>query len=241
MTEIIASRLHRKAVNTDGLRIFRDYLIGDKILSCTVSRYDRRNDILRNAIVVCEKLLRIFRQAVTSVTERWIIVMVSDTRVKAYTLNYRLRVESSHLCVCIELVEIRHTEGKIGICKKLDRLRLCRIHEADLYVLLDRTFREKVCKGLSNGEKLFVSVGYTDYYAARVEVIVKCTSLAEKFRAEQYFSTGVSYSHPFGKTDGNGGLNYHKSVRVNRYYLLYNALDRACVEMVLRRIVIRRR
>ena len=69
LTEIIAVCFHRKAVNPDDFRVLLYDLLRDEILSRRVCFDDRRNKILRNVRVIRAKLLCIFRQAISAVSE----------------------------------------------------------------------------------------------------------------------------------------------------------------------------
>ena len=59
-----------------------------------VSRLDDGMDqVLRHFLIVGEQLFRVLRQAIAAVTERWIVVVVADTRVEADPLDDLFRIE----------------------------------------------------------------------------------------------------------------------------------------------------
>ena len=94
-----------------------------------IVRFGEEESHLGNVIIVCKKLLGIFWQTVAAVSERRIVVMSSDAWIQAYSLNDILRVKSFHFCVSIQFIEIRYSEGKIGVCKQLDSLCFCKAHK----------------------------------------------------------------------------------------------------------------
>lgn len=56
-------------------------------------------------------------QAVTAISEGWVIIMCSNSWIKADTIDDSLSVQSLHLCVGIQLVEVRNTKSKVSVCK----------------------------------------------------------------------------------------------------------------------------
>ena len=80
-------------------------------------------------MVVRQKLLGIFGQAVTAVAERRIIVIVADSRVVADAFDNILRGKSFNLGVGVQLVEISNSQGKISIGKKFNRFGFRQAHQ----------------------------------------------------------------------------------------------------------------
>ena len=95
MAEVVTVALHRQAVNADDtLTLLRrvvlillhiaviarhlEDLISDEVLACTIARHDGTDDVLWHSIVVGEELLRILRQAVTTIAKGRIVVMVTN-------------------------------------------------------------------------------------------------------------------------------------------------------------------
>lgn len=85
--------------------------------------------ILWYIVKVCRKLFGIFWQAVSAVSEAWVIVMSSDTWIQADAFNDLLCVQAFCLCVGIKLIEIRYTKCKVSIRKQLNSLSFGKSHE----------------------------------------------------------------------------------------------------------------
>ena len=66
--------------------------------------------------------------------------MCADTRVKAYTVDDGLSVQALHFGIGVKFIEIRNTQGKIGVGKEFHRLRFRQAHEEGIDVLLYRPF-----------------------------------------------------------------------------------------------------
>ena len=93
------------------------HLIGNEVLTCAVAFNNGMYQILRHVCIVCQQLLRVFRQAVTAVAEARIVIVCADSRVKAYTLNDGLSVKSFNFCVCVKFIEIAYTQSQICVGK----------------------------------------------------------------------------------------------------------------------------
>lgn len=102
--EVVRVGLHRQSIDPDSdrplfLRITHvpgtiaviscllQYLIGYKVLTSTITVYNRLDQILRYILIVREKLLRILWKTVPAHAERWVIVVISDSRIEANTFN----------------------------------------------------------------------------------------------------------------------------------------------------------
>ena len=72
--------------------------------------------------------------------------MGADTWVKAYAVDDLLGIKPLHLRICIELIEVRHTESKVCIGKELHSLSLLESHEQGRDVLLERSLLQESCK-----------------------------------------------------------------------------------------------
>ena len=55
--------------------------------------------------------------------------MRSDTRVEAYPVDDVLGLQAFDFRVCVEFVEETHTQGKVGVGEKFDRLSLLHPHK----------------------------------------------------------------------------------------------------------------
>ena len=66
--------------------------------------------------------------------------MRADSWIQTYTLNDRLRIQSLHLRIGIQLVEIAYSQSQIGIGKQFHGLRLFHSHEQGGDLLFDGSF-----------------------------------------------------------------------------------------------------
>lgn len=90
-------------------------------------RFDNRPDeILRHIGVIGQQLLRILRQAVAAIPERWVVVMRADARVEAHAANDLAVFRPRAFSIGVELIEIGHTKRQIRVGEQLDRLGLSR-------------------------------------------------------------------------------------------------------------------
>ena len=85
--EIIGMALHGQPIDANDTGIFGNNRIGNMIFPRAVGRNNSRNQILRYILIVGQKLLCIFWQAVSTISERRIIIKISDARIKADTIN----------------------------------------------------------------------------------------------------------------------------------------------------------
>ena len=74
--------------------------------------------------------------------------MRTDTGIQAYPLDDGLRIQSLHLSVGVQLIEIADTQSQIGIGEQLHRLRLFHAHEQGGDVLLDGPLPQQGGKGM---------------------------------------------------------------------------------------------
>mgnify|MGYP000832514801 CR=1 FL=1 len=102
LAEVIAVALHRQAVYPDGHRLFlcgiivalltviivpghAQHTVRNKILAGAVAFHDCTDQIFRYIGIICEQLFSVLGQAVPAVAEAGIVVMSTDTRIKADT------------------------------------------------------------------------------------------------------------------------------------------------------------
>ncbi len=83
--------------------------VGNKILPCSVAFYNRLNQVFGHIGVIGKKLFCVFWQAITAIAETRIIVMCSDTRVKTNAVDDCLRIQTFHLGIRIQFVEVTDT------------------------------------------------------------------------------------------------------------------------------------
>ena len=136
---------------------FGKHLVGNKILASAVALNDGRHHVLGHICIVGQKLLGVLGQAVAAVAEARVIVVRTDTWVKSYAADDSLRVQSLHLCVCVQFVEIADTEGKVSVGEELHCLCLFHAHEQCLNVLFNSTFLQQMCKDLSKFFRIWIT------------------------------------------------------------------------------------
>ncbi len=101
-----------------------DDLVCHEILARPIGLHDGLDQLLRDVLVVGQKLLGVLGQAVAAVAKGGVVVVVADTGVQAHGADDALSVDVARLGVGVELVEVRHAQGKVRIGEELDRLRL---------------------------------------------------------------------------------------------------------------------
>ena len=120
LTEVVAVALHGQSVHTNhNLFLLAlipviicsictsdfQHAVGDKVFTSSVALNDCFDQIFRHICVVCQQLLSIFRQTVTTVSERRIIVMSTNTRIKALLCSKNIKLYKSGSDICIGIVD----------------------------------------------------------------------------------------------------------------------------------------
>ena len=157
LTEIIGIGLHGQSVYANHDFLFHrgiiiiilaiiiisrhlQYTVCDEILPCPVRLHNGRHHILRNICIIRQQLFRILWQTISTITERWIIIMRTDPRVQTHSVDDLLRVQPFHLRISVQLIKIRNTKRQICIGKQLDRFRLCKSHDQRIDIFLNSAF-----------------------------------------------------------------------------------------------------
>ena len=140
------------------------------VLACSIAFHNCFDQILRNILVIGQKLFCILWEAVSTITKGRIIIVRTDTRIKAHTVDDVLRVQAFNLCIGIQLVEVGDTEGKIRISKQLNSFCFGEIHEQGVDVWFLRTFLEQPRKRLCLLSALFIA---TNDDTGRIQIVVK--------------------------------------------------------------------
>ena len=158
--------------------------------------------------------------------------MVADARIEAHALDDLLGVQAVGGGIGVELVEIGHAHGEIGVGEQLDRLGLGGVGEQHRDVLPDGPLPQQL------GEDLGALRALADDDARWVQVVVQGLALAQELRGEDQVRAvelrlelgGVAYRH--------GGLEDHHRFGVDRLHVPDHRLHRAGVEVVGLRVVI---
>ena len=217
------------------------HTVSNVVFSGTVRLHDCFNQVLRHISVIGQKLLGVLGQAVTAVAKAWVVVLITNTRIKAHTLDNLLRIQSLHLRIGIQLVEIADTQSQISVGKQLNSLGFRKAHNQGVDILLDCTFLEQACKGVGSLHQASVIHISTHNDTARVQIVVKSFRLPQELRAENDVVAVVLFTHRSCKANRNRGLNNHDCVRIVLNDQLDDGLYCGSVKEVLLAIIVGRR
>lgn len=230
LPEVVGTALHGKAECADDLRLHRQNLIDDKLLSRAVGIDDGANQVLGDVLEVGEELLGILGQAVPAVAEAGVVVVGSDARVQADSLDDIARVEALALGIGIELVEVRNPQRQICVGKELDGLGFGGACHQDFRPRVLGAFVQKTNEGL-RGLAVGVLRDAGDD-ATGVEVVLERMALAQKLRGEDDLELGVFSAYILGVTNGDGGLNDYGDIGIKLLGEVEDALDARGVKIV---------
>jgi len=139
------------------------------------------DQILGYVLIVREKLLGVFREAVAAVAEGRVVIVVADARIEADAFDDGGGVEAFYFGVGVEFIEIRYAESQIGIGEELGGFRFGVAHEEGVYRLFDRSLLEECGECM---RRFFCAFVHADDDATRIEVVVERLGFAEEFGAE---------------------------------------------------------
>ena len=218
LAEVVGVALHRQAVHADdafaGLlavlvvaRIvvpacLAQHGVGDVVLARAVALDDGGHHVLGHVGVVGQELLGVLGQAVAAVAEGGVVVVRADARVETDALDDGAAVEALDFGVRVELVEVAHAQGEVGVGEELDGLGLFHAHEEGGDVVFDGAFLEEAGEGLGvhlclgvadgfDGGVLFVELGAFYHLgvahddAAGIEVVVEGFALSQELGGEE--------------------------------------------------------
>ena len=104
--------------------------------------------------------------------------MGADTRIQANAVDDLLGVQSLHLRIRIQLVEVGYAQSKISIGKKFDSLRLGEAHEKGVYIFFNGALLQESRKRMRGSQKTCIVYVRADNDAARIQVIVQRLAFA---------------------------------------------------------------
>ena len=127
--------------------------------------------------------------------------MCANTRIQTDTIDDSLWVETLHLSVCVQFVEVADTQSEIGVGKEFHCLCLFHAHKERVDIFLDGSFPKQIGKGLGiflgigianglNGGILFVELfsinkfRITNYDAAGIEIIIESLAFTQELWRE---------------------------------------------------------
>ena len=235
--------------------------ISDIVLTGAVALYDCLNQVLWNISIVCQELLRILWQAITTITKAWIVVMCANTWVKAYTFNDSLGIKTFDFCICIKLVEVTHSQSQIGIGKELNSFSFLHAHKECIDILLDGTFLQECSKSLGcffqhlyichsidclilfcklrTIDNLWITYDNTTW----VKVVIECLALTKELWREKevellHSLLGILQVEVAGVTYWDGTLDDHHCIWVYFQYQVDYFFYVGSIEVVLHWVVI---
>ena len=192
--------------------------------------------------------------------------MRADARVQTDALNDGLRVQSLHLRIRIQLVEIAHAQRQVRIGKQLHCLRLLQSHEQRIHVRLQRPFLQQCRKLLRlflqvlagnglNGRILLVAPLYQLRVAhddtTGVEVVVQRLAFPQKLRREQQVELltcqgrgrvkllRILHIQAAAVPHRDGTLDHHHRVRIHLQHQVDYLFHVRRVEIILHRVIVR--
>ena len=175
LAEVVAAALHRQAIDANNGMIFRrqrHHAVGNKVLAGLVALDNGGNHVLRHIGVVRQQLLGVFRQAVSTVAKGRIVIMSTNTRIQANTVDDLLSVQPLHLSIGIQFVEVADTQCQIGVGEQLNCLCLSKAHKQSVNVLFNCAFLQKFCKSVCRlHQTSIVHIG-ADNDTARIQVVI---------------------------------------------------------------------
>ena len=129
--------------------------------------------------------------------------MCTDTWIESYSIDDGLGIESLHLGICIQLVEIAYTKGEIGIGEEFHCLGFLHAHKKCIDIFLNGTFLQKGCKRLGcflhlldigNAQDSFVFLsklraveylGIAYDNSTWIEIVVECLAFTKELWREK--------------------------------------------------------
>ena len=236
---VVRPGLHGQAV--DAYRralpgLLRDPL-GDEPLPGGV-RVDHGLDYVAwRALEVGHELLGVLGQAVAAVPEGRVVVPVADPRVQGHAA-YDLRgVQPVQLREGVQLVEVRHAHGQVGVREELHGLRLRGAHHQHRHAVVLGAVRQGPAERLRPGAELLVLPRDPHDHAGRVQVVVERPALAEELRREDHPVEALG-PLALGVPDGHRGLDDYGALRVQLRDLGDHGVHGPGVEPVRLRVVV---
>ena len=235
-------RLHRQAVHADdAARRLLQHHAGNVILALVIGGDGGADDPVRDVAEVCHQLPRVLRQAVAAVAERRIVVVCADARVEAHAVDDLARIKPFEFTIGIELIEIAHAHGEIRVGKELDGLglRCIRVQRRD--ISLRCALLQQRRKQMRVRLRRRTAARAADHNTARMQVIIQCPALAQKFRREQQTLAAKPAHNALRVADRHRGLDDHERAGIDPAHEREHRLDGRGVEDLLLGVVVRRR
>ena len=256
--EVVGVGLHRQAVHAhnrfllagiDAVPHHLQHLVGHEVLAGAVGLHDGLDQILGHVPVVRQQLLGVLGQAVAAVAEAGVVVVGSDARLQAHSVDNVAGVEAADLAVGVELVEVGHAQRQVRVGEELHGLRLGgaqhELGDADGSVGVHTiqlggvgALREQAGELLGRRDRLWVILGRAHHDAAGVQVVVERPALAQELGAEEDLAVAQPLAQARGVANRDGRLDDDPGVRVHRAHGGDGGLDGGSVEEVLIGVVV---
>ena len=166
--------------------------------------------------------------------------MAANARVKAYAVDNLLGVQSLHLGIGVQLVEVGNAQCQIGVAEQLNCLCFSKAHEQRINIFFNRTLLQQTSEGVRSFHEALILQVSADDDAARIKVIVQRLALAQKLRAEDNVLAAGFLTDALGVANRNRGFDNHDGVRIVLHNQLDNCFYGTCVEEVLLAVIVRR-
>ena len=158
--------------------------------------------------------------------------MRADSRIQPHAFDDLARVQPVDGRVAVQLVEVGHAHGEIGVGEQLDGLGLGGAGEQHRYVLFQGALLQQ--RGKHPGP--FRLFAHDD--ARGIEVVMQRLAFAQELGREDEVVALHLGAHAFGVAHRHGGLDHHHRLRVDGQHIADHGLDRARIEIAGIRVVI---
>jgi hypothetical protein len=166
--------------------------------------------------------------------------VAADARIQADALDNLLGVQTLHLCIGVQFVEIADTQCQIGIGKQFDCFGFSEAHNQSVDVLFNSTFLQQTRKGISSLHQTCVIHISTHNDTARVQVVVQSLRLTQELRTEDDVITVVLFTNRSCKANRNRRLDDHDSIRIILDYQLDDSFNCRSIKEVLLAVIVGR-
>ena len=177
-------------------------------------------------------MLGVFGQAVAAVAETGIVVVAADARIQADAFDDLAGIQAMGFGVAVQLVEVGHAHGQIGVGEQLDGFGFGAVGEQRGNALLDGPLLQQA------GEGSRPRGAFADDDSRGVEIVVQRLAFTQELRREKDVAGVVLLAHALGVADRHRGFDHHDCVGVDRQYILDHRLDTAGIEEVGFRVVV---
>ena len=166
--------------------------------------------------------------------------MSADTRIETNTIYDLLGIQTLHLGISIQFVEVADTQSQVGVSEQFNSLSLGEAHKQCVNIFFDCTFLQEFSKGMCSLYQTSIVNICTDNDTGRIKVVVQSLALTQKFRAKNDIVTVELLTNACCITNRDSALNNHDSFRIIFDDQLDYSFHCAGVEKVLLTIIVGR-